>query len=763
MGPRERADVLLPPFEMAIREGGARSVMHSYTDTDGVPAAADESLLTGLLRDTWGFDGTVVADYFGIAFLKTLHGVAADLGRRRRRRARRPASTSNCPPSRRFGAPAARGRRRRRGHRVAHRPRPAPRPAPEGDARPARPGLESGAARPRRRRPGRPGALRGKVDLDGPRTGSWPARSPRRPSSCSPTTAPCRSPGPAASPWSAPTRPTPPPCWAATPSPSTWASQHPDVPVGIDLPTLRDTLAAEFPDADITVAPRLHGIDDGDRSGIAEAVDAARDARHRHRRTRRPRGPVRPRHQRRGLRRGVPRPARRPAAPAGRAARLRHARGARPARRPPYALGRAVAESAAIVQSFFPGEAGTQAIAGRARAAASTPPDGCRSACRAARGPSRPLTSAPASPRPARSPTSTRHRPSASATASRTRSSTGATSPWTPNRRRPTGSSRSSFTVRNTGGRAGTEVVQLYLHDPVASVVQPVQRLVGYTRVDLEPGEARRVRVDVPADLASFTGRDGRRIVEPGDLELRLAASSTDARLTAPVTLTGPDRRVDHTRRFHAEFDPGAGCGGMSRTARHRPAWNRTRGSGPAVRPTPFRRGPGRAAAGSGPPSCPAVLSCRMHRMPALSGPAGSGVVGVLVAARPRGRHAAPALRPAAPVHRRHRRRRWGSASCGPGSPSRSSGSTPRASSASSRTSRRGGPLRVFQAGDHLRGHAQERRVRPPPGLHRVGRRRDRRVAQRLLDDIQVLDPRKTELVPTTPPTTARHASTWRR
>ncbi|MGX1089875.1 beta-glucosidase-like glycosyl hydrolase [Streptomyces albogriseolus] len=78
VGPRERADVLLPPFEMAIREGGARSVMHAYTDIDGVPAAADETLLTGLLRDTWGFDGTVVADYFGIAFLKTLHGVAGD-------------------------------------------------------------------------------------------------------------------------------------------------------------------------------------------------------------------------------------------------------------------------------------------------------------------------------------------------------------------------------------------------------------------------------------------------------------------------------------------------------------------------------------------------------------------------------------------------------------------------------------------------------------------------------------------------------------
>ncbi|MEU9382046.1 glycoside hydrolase family 3 protein, partial [Streptomyces sp. NPDC048279] len=78
VGPRERADVLLPPFEMAIREGGARSVMNAYTDTDGMPAGADEELLTGLLRDTWGFDGTVVSDYFAVAFLRTLHGIAAD-------------------------------------------------------------------------------------------------------------------------------------------------------------------------------------------------------------------------------------------------------------------------------------------------------------------------------------------------------------------------------------------------------------------------------------------------------------------------------------------------------------------------------------------------------------------------------------------------------------------------------------------------------------------------------------------------------------
>src|SRR5581483_10763383 len=77
MGRRELADVVLPPFEMALRLGGARSVMHSYAEIDGVPVAADEALLTGLLREEWGFTGTVVADYFAVRFLQTLHGVAA--------------------------------------------------------------------------------------------------------------------------------------------------------------------------------------------------------------------------------------------------------------------------------------------------------------------------------------------------------------------------------------------------------------------------------------------------------------------------------------------------------------------------------------------------------------------------------------------------------------------------------------------------------------------------------------------------------------
>src|SRR6185437_6421212 len=80
MGRRELSDVILPPFETAITLAGARSVMNSYSDVDGVPAAADPWLLTDLLRDQWGFTGTVVSDYWAVAFLATMHRVAADVG-----------------------------------------------------------------------------------------------------------------------------------------------------------------------------------------------------------------------------------------------------------------------------------------------------------------------------------------------------------------------------------------------------------------------------------------------------------------------------------------------------------------------------------------------------------------------------------------------------------------------------------------------------------------------------------------------------------
>ena len=78
MGRRELLDVVLPPFEAAVRLAGAASVMNSYSDVDGVPAGADAWLLTELLRDAWGFEGTVVSDYWAVPFLTRMHRVAAD-------------------------------------------------------------------------------------------------------------------------------------------------------------------------------------------------------------------------------------------------------------------------------------------------------------------------------------------------------------------------------------------------------------------------------------------------------------------------------------------------------------------------------------------------------------------------------------------------------------------------------------------------------------------------------------------------------------
>src|SRR4051794_25019720 len=78
MGRRELLDIILPTFETAIREAGAASVMNSYSDVDGVPAGADPWLLTEVLRERWGFTGTVVSDYWAVPFLATMHRIAAD-------------------------------------------------------------------------------------------------------------------------------------------------------------------------------------------------------------------------------------------------------------------------------------------------------------------------------------------------------------------------------------------------------------------------------------------------------------------------------------------------------------------------------------------------------------------------------------------------------------------------------------------------------------------------------------------------------------
>jgi len=101
----------------------------------------------------------------------------------------------------------------------------------------------------------------------------------------------------------------------------------------------------------------------------------------------------------------------------------------------------------------------------------------------------------------------------------------------------PNGHVRASVTVRNTGSRAGDEVVQLYLHDPVASISQPVRRLRGFERVTLKPGESRTVTFTVDRSDFGFYDNAGRFVVEPGTIELYAGDSST-ATLTKSFTVT---------------------------------------------------------------------------------------------------------------------------------------------------------------------------------------------------------------------------------
>ncbi len=224
MGERERADVMLAPFEMAVRESGARAVMHAYTDTDGIPSAADERLLTGLLRDRWGF-----TRHRRRRLLR--HRLPQDPARGRRdarRGGRRGAGrgrgrrTADREDLRRA---AAEGRRRRQGARGADRPRAAPGAGAEGPARPAGRRLGPGARGAGRRRPGTTRRRCAAASTSTPpTTARWPARSPSAASSCSATTASSRWAPPPGSRSSAPT-PTPRPrSWAATPSPSTSAA-----------------------------------------------------------------------------------------------------------------------------------------------------------------------------------------------------------------------------------------------------------------------------------------------------------------------------------------------------------------------------------------------------------------------------------------------------------------------------------------------------------------------------------------------------------
>ncbi|TYL52693.1 beta-glucosidase family protein [Agromyces mariniharenae] len=549
IGRRELADVLLPPFEMVLREGRPRSVMNAYTDLDGVPTAADASILTELLRDVWGFTGTVVADYFSVAFLQTLHGTAGSLADAAAA-ALEAGIDVELPTVHAFGAPlleaVADGRLDeavldRALRRVLAQKLELGLLDAEWDAMP--PALAG--------RADDIDAVRGTVDLDPPvnralaaeiaeraivllrNDGTLPLTAPRRIAVIGPT---------------AHDRFAVLGCYAF---PTHVGVHHPESGDGIELPTLLESLRVEFPDAEIVHAAgtsidgdEVDGIPDatalaasadvvvlalGDRAGLfgrgtsgegcdaeslqlpgAQAVllEAVLDA-------------------------GVPTVV---TMLAGR----------------PYTLGTAPDRAAAILEAFFAGEEGTRALAGIL--SGRVEPGGRLPVSVPASAGVHPSTYL-ASPLDQRNGVSnidpTPRYPFGHGL-------TYTTFEWSDFAGDEAeigtdGSAAVRLRVRNAGERRGVEVVQLYLHDPVATIVRPVQRLIGFARIELAPGEEADVRFIVPADLASFTVRPGERIVEPGELVLSAGRSSGDLPYAHSVRLTGPIRTVDHTRRLHPE------------------------------------------------------------------------------------------------------------------------------------------------------------------------------------------------------------------
>jgi beta-xylosidase len=550
MGPRQLADVVLPPFEMALRLGRPRSVMNSYAEIDGVPAAADVSLLTGLLREQWGFAGTVVADYFAIRFLFALHAVAAGPAEAAGM-ALRAGIDVELPTIETFGETLVAEVRSGAVDEAL-----VDRAVARVLAQKAELGLLDATWRPE---PDDIDALRfddaasQDVALRLAREGVVVVRnSGTLPLSAGPKAAGPKVAliGPVADDQKALLG-----CYAF---PSHVGLHHPGYGLGVEVPTLREALGALLPD--LAYAPGCE-VTGHDRDGFAGAVALAADS------------DVcvvavgdQPGMFGRGTT-GEGSDANDLRLPGVQAELLDAVLAAGTpvvvvvlAGRP-YVLGAAADAASAVVYAFLAGQRGAQAVAevltgvvnpsgrlpvsvlshsGGLPATYLSPKLGHRSEVSS-------VDTTPAFPFGHGLAYTTFEWSDVTAPATATAAA------WPVD-----GDATVGVTVRNTGDRAGTEVVQLYLHDPVAQTTQPVVRLIGYQRVPLEPGEAARVTFTVPADLASFTGLAGRRIVEPGDVELRFGRSAQDITATVPLRLTGAVREVGPGRRLLSEVRVGA-------------------------------------------------------------------------------------------------------------------------------------------------------------------------------------------------------------
>ncbi|HPE87799.1 MAG: glycoside hydrolase family 3 N-terminal domain-containing protein [Bacteroidales bacterium] len=98
-----------------------------------------------------------------------------------------------------------------------------------------------------------------------------------------------------------------------------------------------------------------------------------------------------------------------------------------------------------------------------------------------------------------------------------------------------------AITITNTGKVAGDEVVQLYIHDPLATVVRPVKELKDFRRIYLEAGESREVEFFIPPEKLILYDQNLKKTVEPGLFRIFIGASSKDIRQQAEVIVNAKD------------------------------------------------------------------------------------------------------------------------------------------------------------------------------------------------------------------------------
>ncbi|WP_165215001.1 glycoside hydrolase family 3 N-terminal domain-containing protein [Schaalia sp. ZJ1691] len=112
---------------------------------------------------------------------------------------------------------------------------------------------------------------------------------------------------------------------------------------------------------------------------------------------------------------------------------------------------------------------------------------------------------------------------------------------------------RMSFSVRNTGSRAGVEIAQIYISDVFASRVRPVMQLVGFARVHLEAGESRQIDVEIPASVCAFVGAEDAWVVEEGQVDVLVGGASCDIQLKDSVYISSTVQTNDRDRKMWAE------------------------------------------------------------------------------------------------------------------------------------------------------------------------------------------------------------------